>query len=184
MSESIINSKLEEARKGLSDWYSNTDKAEEQKYALLHAKWTAEKVAKNAVIRKRKAEAVQRKRKFVYWTDLGMNVGSELCESHFCVVIKELEKTAVVVPLSSVKLSDANSTKKTEENGYFKIGCIDDLPGQKVDVYAVVSQIKTVSKKRLTTYKPKGSNRFITMKLKPAQMDLIDKAIKDTLTNS
>lgn len=188
MSESRINTALEKAKTELKNWYSSATDEKEKAYATQHAEWTEEKTIKNKFIRifnkqrsngrkpSNKGDAVQRKRKFVYWTELGMNVGNELSESHFCVVIKEFEKTAVVIPISSKKAGD--STWKTEDNGYFDIGCINDLPNEKRDSYAVISQIRTVSKKRLSTYQDPQSRAYLNLKLNDTQMDIIDKAIK------
>lgn len=173
---------MNRAKNNLKNWFENTEIDEEKDYAVEHAKWTNEKMTKNKMIRDRKHDRVQRKRKFVYWTELGMNVGSELCETHFCVVIKEFDTHAVVIPLSSVKADDQESNWKTEGNGFYKIGVLDDLPRDKKETYAVVSQIRTVSKKRLTTYKDSVSGSYIHMKLRDPQMDIIDKAIKELFT--
>src|SRR5690554_6509147 len=103
MSKVKIESALDKTKTELTDWHTKTILPSEKKYAVEHAKWSTEKVVKNRLIREKYQDQIQRKRKFVYWTDLGMNVGSELCEKHFCVVIKEFEKTAIIVPISSVK---------------------------------------------------------------------------------
>lgn len=186
MSESKIRNALEKTKTELISWYSSTTDTKEKEYARQHAEWTEEKAMKNKFIRRFKGtnrgDEVQRKRKFVYWTELGMNVGSELCESHFCVVVKEFEKTAVVVPLSSKKENDSDSTWKTEGNGYFEIGYINDLPEEKRDSYAVISQIRTVSKKRLSSYKDPNTQKYLSLKLDSTQMDIIDKAIIKTFT--
>lgn len=180
MSKDKIEKALERTKAELTTWHSTTTRDTEKKYSVEHAKWTAEKAAKNRLIRVKKQDQIQRKRKFVYWTDLGMNVGSELCEKHFCVVIKEFEKTAIVVPLSSVKKGDESSPWKTEENGYFKIGSLEDLP-EKRESYAVISQIKNVSKKRLTSFIHPELKKRINMRLTEKQMDIIDEAIKNML---
>lgn len=180
MSKTKIENALEKAKKELVSWFSSTTDEQEKAYATKHAEWVEEKAIKNRFIRNHKGDEVQRKRKFVYWAELGMNVGSELCDSHFCVVVKEFKRTAVVVPISSVK--DGDSTWKTEENGFFKIGCIDELPGEKLDSYAVISQIRTVSKKRLSSYQIPQTKKRITMKLNDPQMDIIDQSLKKMLT--
>lgn len=187
MSEDKIKRALDNTKRELTNWFSNTSFAKEKSYAVKHAEWTEEKAMKNKFIRQNrgtsKGDEVQRKRKLVYWTELGMNVGNELCEDHFCVVIKEFEKTAVVIPISSKK--DSDDPYKTEDNGYFEIGCIEDLPGDKRDSYAVISQIRTVSKKRLSSYPdPTKQKKYLRMKLNDTQMDIIDKAVKKLYTNS
>lgn len=180
MSKVKIESALDKTKTELTDWHTKTILPSEKKYAVEHAKWSTEKVVKNRLIREKYQDQIQRKRKFVYWTDLGMNVGSELCEKHFCVVIKEFEKTAIIVPISSVKEGDDESRWKTEENGYFKIGSMSDLPIPR-ESYAVVSQIKSVSKKRLTTYQNRKTGKYLNIKLSEEQMDIIDEAVKNTL---
>ncbi|MEC0348010.1 type II toxin-antitoxin system PemK/MazF family toxin [Peribacillus frigoritolerans] len=183
MSDSKIKTALEKTKIELVDWYSTTTDEKEKAYAIQHAEWTQEKAVKNKFIRRfkgtNKGDEVQRKRRFVFWTELGMNVGSELCESHFCVVIKEFEKTAVVVPISSKK--DGDSKWKTEDKGYFEIGSIGDLPKEKRESYAVVSQIRTISKKRLSSYQDPKTKKYLRIKLNDVQMDIIDEAIKKTL---
>lgn len=181
MSKEQIKQFLETTKQELTDWYSKTGVAKEKNYAIEHAKWSSEKVIKNRMIRERQLDRTQRKRKNVYWGDLGMNVGSELCEKHFCVVIKEFEKTAVVVPLSSVKEGDEDSDWKKEEHGYFKIGSLEGLL-EKKESYAVVSQIRSVSKKRLTTFKNSETQKPMNLKMTDAQMDIIDNGVKSMFT--
>lgn len=169
-----IEKKLNSAKNELVDWYSADDATDFDKdYSVKHAAWIHEKTVKNKFIRgKKSAEFVQRKRKYVYWCSLGMNVGSELSEDHFAVVISEFPSVALVVPLSSKK----EVSSKTEEEGYFEIGKIDGFPRDKVDNYAVISQMKSVSKKRLSSYRDKGE--FVTIVLSDEQMDIIDAAIR------
>jgi uncharacterized protein YifN (PemK superfamily) len=184
MSEQQIESALAKAAHTLKTWFAVSGDAKEKFYAVSHATWTAEKMEKNKWIRERKADKVQRRRKRVYWTDLGMNVGSELSESHFCVVIREFQTTSVVIPLSSVKETDAEKGFKTEENGYYKIGVIENLPDTKKEAYAVISQIRTVSKKRLSDYKAPGTSQYIQLSLTERQMDIIDKAVQQLFVKS
>ena len=156
----------------------NNATTQEKDYALKHAHWSAEKQIKNKMIRtKPKQETVQRRRARVYWCSLGMNVGSELCEDHFSVVIKEYAKTAIIIPLSSQK----ENVVKSEDDGYFDIGFVNDLPIADRKNYAVISQMKTVSKKRLSDYRLR-SGKYLQLKLTDQQMDIIDRAIKEHLT--
>ena len=177
----VINSELNKAKRELNDILNDENSTEKEKdYAVKHAKWIAEKQVKNKMIKtKDKQENVQRKRSDVYWCSLGMNVGSELCEDHFCVVVKEYSYTAVIIPLSSQK----NEIQKTEEDGFFNIGIIDGLPISETKAYALLSQIKTVSKKRLSNYRTRNGD-YLNLKLNDDQMDIIDQAIKDYLTNN
>lgn len=178
MSEKVINDEMNGAKKELVDWYTGSDASDfDRDYSVKYAKWSKEKLVKNKFIRQDSAsEFVQRKRKYIYWCSLGMNVGSEISEDHFVVVLKEFGSTAVVVPLSSVK----DDNLKKEEDGYFNIGEINDLPIKKCENYAVIGQIKTVSKKRLSSYRVgKGRDkRFLTIVLSDEQMDKIDVAVQ------
>lgn len=182
MSEEKIKKYLDNAKNRLIRLYSSEKDEYQKEFLFKQAQWIEEKVIKNEIITKykntNKGDEVQRRRKFVYWTDLGVNVGSEFLGPHFCVVIKEYMKNAVVVPLSSVKEND--SDRKSEENGFFKIGCIDGLE-EKVDCYAVISQIRTVSKKRLSYYKKNKFEKSLKLKLNDDQLDIIDSAIKSHL---
>ena len=179
MSEHIITKALEVAKNELLSWYLDPkSSAKDKDYATKHADWAKEKQIKNKFIRgSNKQENVQRKRKEVFWCSVGMNIGSELSEDHFVVVIKEFPKVAVVVPLSSVKENHA----KSEELGFYEIGKIDGLPENARNNFAVISQIKTMSKKRLANYKDSEKN-YLTITLNDAQMDIIDQSILNDFT--
>ncbi|WP_050613368.1 type II toxin-antitoxin system PemK/MazF family toxin [Bacillus testis] len=147
--------------------------------------WLLEIGIKNKIIHlfknnppKRDKEMVRRRRSEVYWVDFGVNIGSEFNYPHFCVVIKEFTYHAIVVPISSMK--EEEKDWKSVDNLYMEIGPLKDLPEKQTDSYAVVSQIKSVSKQRLSSYKHKG--KFIKMKLTDEQMDKIDQAILDLAT--
>ena len=137
--------------------------------------WIKEIIIKNQIIKVNpKKEEVNRVRQNVYWIDFGFNIGTEFNFPHFCVVIKEFNKTAIVVPISSDKNDD--SEYKTAKNLYIPIGKIDGFPEEKRDCYAVISQIRTVSKQRLSDYKYKG--KFIKLHLNADQMKLVFEGIK------
>ncbi|MCM3730054.1 type II toxin-antitoxin system PemK/MazF family toxin [Fictibacillus nanhaiensis] len=104
-----------------------------------------------------------------------MNIGSEFNFFHFCVVIKEFDYTAIVVPLSTEKDNDAEW--KSAGNLVVPIGIIDDMPKDKKPVYAMVNQIKTVSKQRLSDYYVKEENKHYTMTLDEDQMGVIFQTI-------
>lgn len=180
MSIDNINNSLEKAKLELVNWYNNEKSDEKDKaYAVKHSAWINEKQVKNRIIRFKKSdEKVQRKRKHVYWSSVGMNVGSELSEDHFVVVVKEFPTVAVVIPLSSVKPEHT----KSEALGYYEIGKVDGLPVSSRNSFAVVSQIKTMSKKRLSSYRL-ANKEYLTIILSDEQMDIIDKALVENLTN-
>jgi uncharacterized protein YifN (PemK superfamily) len=93
-------------------------------------------------------------------------------------VITEFKYNAIVIPISSVK-EEEQGWKKTD-NQFVEIGQIGGLPNEKPESYAVVSQIRSVSKQRLSDYKYK--KQFLKLKLEPEQMDIIDEAISSFLT--
>jgi len=97
-----------------------------------------------------KNEAVHRTRQNVYCIDLGVNIGSEFNFFHFCVVIKEFDYLALIVPLSTEKEDD--SERKLKSNFIIPIGAIEDMPYDKKPCYAMVNQMRVVSKQRLTNY--------------------------------
>lgn len=179
MSEIKISNELNGAKNELISWHNDLKSLEKDKlYSIKHAQWIKEKQIKNRFIRgNNKQEEVQRNRKEVFWCSVGMNVGSELSEDHFAVVIKEYPKVAVVVPLSSVK----ENNNKSEALGFYEIGQINGLPENARHNFAVISQMKTMSKKRLANYKDKQKN-FLKITLSDAQMDIIDQAILSNLT--
>ncbi|MGZ0050604.1 type II toxin-antitoxin system PemK/MazF family toxin [Brevibacillus gelatini] len=145
-------------------------------FALKMKAWFTEVATKNQLLHSGVTkEKVQRPRKFVYWIDFGVNIGSEFNGPHFAVVIKEFSHTAIVVPLSSVKEDDGEW--KNPDNLIIPIGCIDGLPKDKKPCYAMVNQIRSVSKQRLSSYQDRTTKQYYKLKLRDDQMDLIDKAI-------
>lgn len=175
--EKILETKIQEfeqALKGLENAPFNT-KEEKEEYLNSATNWINEMITKNTIIKKQpKKETVKRMRQRVYWMDFGVNIGTEFNYPHFCVVVKEFGRTAIVVPLSSEK--EDNPDWKTAGNLFIEIGKLKDLPGEKKDCYALVNQIRTVSKQRLSDYKHKG--KFIPITLDADQMKLILDAIK------
>ncbi|MHC0036434.1 type II toxin-antitoxin system PemK/MazF family toxin [Pseudoneobacillus sp. C159] len=146
-------------------------------YVYQLKKWLFELVNRNYKIKKGEAkETVKKKRQNVYCLDFGVNVGSEFNFFHFCVVIKEFDYTAIIVPLSTEKEDDADW--KSAGNLVIPIGEIEDMPKDKKPVYAMVNQIKTVSKQRLTDYFNNDDKKFYPMTLSETQMKLIFNAIK------
>lgn len=147
--------------------------------------WLLEVGVKNKIIHlfknnngKADKEMSRRRRQSVYWIDFGVNIGSEFNYPHFAVVIKEFTYHAIVVPITSVKEDDKDW--KSEENLFVEIGKISGLPGKQEDSYALVGQIRSVSKQRLSDYRHEGS--FIKLKLDNDQMDKIDNAIATLCT--
>lgn len=155
--------------------YGNVDNYDEE-----YLSWILETLVKNRYLHYKQfnesvyMEKVGRERGKVYKIDFGVNIGSEFNYPHFCVVIKEFNSTAIVVPLSSVK--EEVPLWKTEDNLVIEVGYIINLPKQTKSSYALVNQMQSVSKKRLDVYKT-NFGKYITLKLNNAQMDLIDKLI-------
>ena len=112
----------------------------------------------------------------VYWTEFGMNIGSEYNDFHYSVVIKESVYTCIVVPFTSKK---ENVPKWfVDDDGIVDIGKINGFPEKQVDNLACVSLIKTVSKKRLSRCGDKQRGYFDLI-LTPDQMKKINDAIKN-----
>ena len=112
----------------------------------------------------------------VYWTEFGMNIGSEFDDFHYSVVIKESIYTCIVVPFTSKKEDVPKWI--LDDDGIVDIGIINGFPGKQVENLACVSLIKTVSKKRLSRYGDK-EHGFYDLVLTPEQMSKIDAAIKN-----
>ena len=58
-----------------------------------------------------------------------------------------------------------------------EIGVLDDLTENKKPCYAMVNQIRSVSKQRLSDYKDKNTGKFIEIKLRDSQMNKIYEAV-------
>lgn len=172
-------SKVEDNFKKLSqkvNEFYKLDFKDKEKYVFNLKKWLYDLVDRNLKIkRNQNKERVHKVRQNVYCLDFGVNVGSEFSFFHFCVVVKEFDYTAIVVPLSTEKEDDADW--KSAGNLIVPIGEIDDMPYDKKPVYAMVNQIRTVSKHRLTDYYDKKQKKHIPMTLNEIQM----KNIFDTL---
>lgn len=166
--EKEIDGHLHETKKYLMKFFNK-----EEKYAVSMAFWFSEVAIKNKLIFfSRKKELINRRRSGVYFVDFGVNVGSEFNYPHFCVVVAESKFTATVIPISSKKDGDDEGWKSAEDHCYVDIGTISGFPGEARECYAVVSQITTVSKQRLSDYRESG--RFYKLSLSDDQMDLID----------
>lgn len=158
-------------------FHVEVDKNKAQKSAYIRAlkQWLLEKTVKNQMIKSGfKKESVNRPRQRVYWIDFGVNIGCEFSYPHFCVVIKEFNNTAIVVPISSEK--DDDPEYKTVGNLFVPIGVLEDLPNDKRPCYALVNQIRSVSKSRLSDYRDVDKNLH-QITLNEKQMKLIFDAV-------
>lgn len=171
----VLQNLLYELNYFIGKTYSNIIKYDEK-----YLEWIKEVATKNRIIHfertknSKEVEKIGRARGKVFHIDFGINVGAEFNFPHFCVVIKEFEYTAIVVPLSTVKEDDAEW--KSPDNLIIEVGEIENLPRDKKSCYALVNQIRTVSKKRLDYYKD-GNNTYSNLKLNSNQLDLIDAQI-------
>ncbi|MDD3901988.1 MAG: type II toxin-antitoxin system PemK/MazF family toxin [Dysgonamonadaceae bacterium] len=149
-------------------------------YDDKYLEWISEVATKNRVIhfekttKSNEVERIGRHRGKVFHMDFGINIGCEFNFPHFCVVIKEFDYTAVIVPLSTIKEDDPEW--KSPENLIIEIGAIENLPKEKKTCYALVNQIRTVSKKRLDYYRDEGIY-YKYLKLTSDQLDLIDEQV-------
>lgn len=146
--------------------------------------WFIESANKNYYIFKskfdRRAQDIESKYSkmvgHVYWTEFGMNIGSEFNDFHYSVVIKESAYTCIVVPFTSKKEDIPKWI--LDDDGIVDIGVIDGFPDKHLENLACVSLIKTVSKRRLARYGDKQKG-YYDLKLSPEQMKKIDEAIKN-----
>lgn len=151
-------------------------------FVKLLIKWYFEIAIKNDKIHSSKnnqlladIEIVNRPRGKVYWTDFGINIGSEFNDYHWCVIIKEFKYTALVVPFSSKKEDDAEW--KSPDNLIVGIGTISDLPFDNTrESYAMINQMRCMSKQRLSPYWKNGKT-YDNIKLSNGQLDVIDNTI-------
>lgn len=163
------------------DDISFNSESEKQKYIKDLIDWLSEITIKNFLIKRfPKKEKVNRTRQNVYWIDFGFNIGTEFNYPHFCVVIKEFNNTAIVVPISTEKEDDPEW--KSAGNLFIPIGILNDLPGDKKPCYALLNQIRTVSKQRLSDYWDKENKKFVSITLEPDQMKKIFDGINSLST--
>ncbi|MGG1664536.1 type II toxin-antitoxin system PemK/MazF family toxin [Brevibacillus sp. NRS-1366] len=156
--------------------FQKLDFVDKDKYIQKTKEWLVSIVDRNYKIKTRpNNEKKSRGRQNVYCLDFGVNIGSEFNYFHFCVVVKEFDRTAIVVPLSTEKENDADW--KSAGNLVIPIGEIEDMPYDKKPCYAMVNQIKSISKQRLTDYYDKKQSKHIKMTLNQNQMKLIFDAI-------
>lgn len=157
---------------------------DDSNYTRCLFQWLNEIVIKNRIIfscrqnhSDRDVELVSRKRGHIYWTNFGMNIGAEFSGWHWCLVIREFARTALVVPLSSVKAS--NQEWKKASNCIVDIGKIRDLPkDNSKNIYALVNQMRSISKQRLSPYRDRDSKRiYSNIKVSAEQLDLVDSVL-------
>ena len=146
-------------------------------YAKAMMDWFKEVSTKNKIIHtskeeNRDKEMARRRRSKVYYIDFGVNVGSEFNYPHFGVVIAEHTYTAVVIPLSSKKDKDENNWKQDERSPVIEIGEVSGFPYESKECYALIGQIKTISKQRLSDYRTEDKE-FVKLSLSSDQMDII-----------
>lgn len=176
MLNKLLFEKLEEVFAKLNSiTFSNSDDENikiKDMYISKLKQWILEIPTKNYLIKSNsKRERIHRLKQRVYWIDFGVNIGSEFNFPHFCVVLKEFDYTAIVIPLSTVKEDDADW--KSAQNLIVEIGNLENLPESKKSCYAMVNQIRSVSKQRLSDYKDKTTGSFIEIKLTDSQMQKI-----------
>lgn len=124
-------------------------------------------------------EKEKAKRGEIFYIDFGVNIGSEYRYHHFGIVIRVEGKLAIVVPLTS-KNTSYNKNNPLVVN----LGLINNMPIQ-TDSYALINQIRSVSRARLKRIvKGSGSSKIIYRpKLNNSQLDMIDECIKNYLTS-
>lgn len=113
-----------------------------------------------------KLEKIQAKRGEVFIANFGYNIGSEFRYNHYCVILKVEGPMAVVLPLTS-------KNKKT--NYSIDLGIINKMGNDK-NSYALLNQIKSISRARLLRPVLNKKTKFI--KLSSTQLNLIDNELK------
>lgn len=148
------------------------------KDSLGFLNWFIEVVSKNIIIYKSKSnhnkqnqETYNKARGNVYYIDFGKTIGSEFQDFHFGVVLYELDYTALVVPLTSVKESPPNWIGNTDL--IVDIGLIEGFPYNNKDCLAYVGGIQSISKKRLSKYKDRNTKKYYDLRLSKKQFNII-----------
>lgn len=161
---------------------TNLKAQNDENYGINFLNWVLEVTEKNLAIYnsknnkdKQDQETFKKYRQYVYWVDFGKNIGSEFNDHHFAAVIRESHYTALVVPISTEK--EDTPDWKIKEDLIIPIGELN-LPFEKKPSYAMIHQMRAISKKRLDRFGSKKDG-FFTIKLTDPQMSLIDEAIKN-----
>lgn len=129
---------------------------------------SADKTGSNKLI----LEKTPCKRGEVFTVDFGFGIGSEFRYQHYCTVISVNRNIAIVIPFTS------------KSNYGINLGIIQDLQSQKksqkLETYALVHSIRSISRARLFRPRINGKRKYI--KLSKSQMDLLDNEVKKLLT--
>ena len=113
-----------------------------------------------------KLEKIQAKRGEVFIADFGYNIGSEFRYIHYCVILKVDGTMAIVLPLTS---------KNKNNNFSIDLGIINKM-GNNKNSYALLNQIKAISRARLLRPVFNGKTKFI--RLNSTQLNIIDNELK------
>jgi len=170
---------------------------DDDNYPLNFINWVLEMTEKNKIIynnkvtqNKKDHETFNKHRQHLYWINFGKNIGSEFNDYHFAVVVKESDFTALVVPISTE--DEELPDWKINEDLIIPIGLlnlpdkIDPLTNQVIErkpSFAMIHQMKVVSKKRLDRFKDTRVG-YVDAELTDPQMTLIDDAIKKYLVKN
>ena len=126
---------------------------------------------KNGYSKIRDLEKEIAKRGEVFFVDFGYGIGAEYRYNHYCIVLKLEGKMAIVVPLTS-----QNSSHNQNSPLVINLGIINKMPGKQKNSYALVNQIRAISRARLK--RPMESNgKKCYPKLDGIQLTQIDNVI-------
>ena len=182
----MINKRYERLFQKLNDALEKlcTLDFENDNFDIDTLKWFIEHVNKNYYIHESKqvegkqdTEINKKPRSHVFWTEFGMNIGSEFNEPHYAVVVKESKYTAIVVPLTSKKEKIPKWVQ--DDDAIIPIGKVAGFEDNDTECYACISLIRSVSKRRLSA---KVNGELVKLKLLPEQMDKIDEVINNRFT--
>ena len=110
------------------------------------------------------------KRGEIFFVDFGFGIGSEYRYNHYCAILKVEGRIAIVVPLTS-----QNSSHNQNSSLVIDLGIINKMPGTPKNSYALVNQIRAISRARLKRPSINGKNYF--PKLNSEQLNKIDSII-------
>ena len=183
--KSKFTTKLEKLNNVLYDY---DDLKIENKSSEHLINWFIEVVYKNlAIFKSKKQEHIQDQETYnkprgnLFLIDFGKTIGSEFQDEHFAVVLKELDYTAVIIPLTSKKDIPPNWITNTDL--IVDIGLVEGFPLECKECFAFIGGIQSVSKKRLSKYGDKKEKIYYEIVLSKNQMDLINENIIFKLCN-
>lgn len=132
---------------------------------------------KETLINTKKITFPKFKRGQIIKADFGINIGSELSHTHFAIVLNH-DDTIFNDNITVIPITSKNGYKRIEL-GKILIKVVPNDNKYNLNSYANITQIKTISKKRIYKIKSKYKSKYICEDI---ILDKLDIAISEFLT--